>query len=92
LYHNHNKKTYVVKLKSSLQKFYGRHHDWLTVTEYQSLKWQRVCSVCRNYNPVPFSFMTFPLVCNTSNTTGATSGARKGTNGQTTIYKTLHST
>jgi hypothetical protein len=32
----------------------------------------RMCSVCRNHNPVLFSFMSYYLVCNKSNTTGST--------------------
>ena len=31
-------------------------------------------TVCRNHNPVISSFMTYHLICNKSNTTGATSG------------------
>jgi hypothetical protein len=51
----------VVKLMSSLQNFYGRHHD---LTEYLCHKLPWLCSVCRNA-----SFMTVHRVCNT---TGAT--------------------
>ena len=40
-----------VKLKSSLQKFYGRHHG-LVVTEYLCHKWPRICSNYCNHNPV----------------------------------------
>ena len=51
---------------------------WLTVTKYLSRKWPRICSVCRNYNPVPSSFI---LIYDFSPgfvirvTTGATPGA-----------------
>ena len=48
---------------------------WLTVTEYMCLKWPRICSVCRNNNPVLDSFITYYRVCNKSNTMGATCGA-----------------
>ena len=40
----------VFKLKWSLRKFYGRHHD-LTITEYLCHTWQLICSICRNHNP-----------------------------------------
>ena len=38
------------------------------------LKWPRICSVCRNNNPVLDSFITYYRVCNKSNTMGATCG------------------
>jgi hypothetical protein len=47
-----------LKLKSSLRKFYGRHHDFAIVTEYPCHKWPRICSVCRNQNLVFYSIMT----------------------------------
>jgi hypothetical protein len=35
------KQRYVApRLKSSQQKFYGRHHHWLTIGKYPYLKWQ----------------------------------------------------
>ena len=35
------KQGYVApRLKSSHQKFYGRHHHWLTIGKYPYLKWQ----------------------------------------------------
>ena len=48
---------------------------WFNITEYLWHKWPRRCSVCRNHNPVPSSFMTYHFR-NKSNTTGATCGAR----------------
>jgi hypothetical protein len=48
---------------------------WLTVTEYLCHKWPRICSVCRNHNPVLSSFMTYQQVCNKSKTTRATCDA-----------------
>ena len=33
---------------------------WLTVTEYLCHKLEKICSVCRNHNPVLFAFMTYP--------------------------------
>ena len=46
----------VVKLKSSLRKFYGRHHD--LVDRYGINKRPRICSTCRKQFPVLSSFMT----------------------------------
>jgi hypothetical protein len=37
--------------------------------------WPRVCSVCRNHNPVLSSFMTYHQVCNKSNATDVICGA-----------------
>ena len=45
---------------------------WLIVTEYMCHKPPRLCSFCRNHNPVLSSFMINHRVCNT---TGATYGA-----------------
>jgi hypothetical protein len=39
----------LVKLKSSLRKFYGRHHDWVDVMEYLWHKWSRICSTIRSF-------------------------------------------
>ena len=33
------------------------------------------CAGCRNHNPVLFTFITYKRICNTGNTTGATTGA-----------------
>ena len=60
----------VVKLMSSLRHFYGRDCD--LVNEVSLHKWLRICSVCCNHNPTPFSFLTNHPVCNNSNTMGAT--------------------
>ena len=49
----------VIKLKSSLWKFYGRNHDLLAVTKYLFHEWPRIRSVLRNNNPVISSFMTY---------------------------------
>ena len=54
----------LVKLKSTLRKCYGRHHDWLTVMEYLCHKWRRICFTCRKHFPVISSFMTYHRVCN----------------------------
>ena len=47
---------------------------WLTVIEYLCHKWPRICSFCRSYNSVLSLEMTYYLVCNKSNTPGATCG------------------
>ena len=43
---------------------------WVTATGYLCHKWPRICSVCRNYNPVLSLFKTYHRVCNKRNTTG----------------------
>jgi hypothetical protein len=53
----------LVKLKSSLRKFYGRH-PWLTVMENLCHKWPRICSTCRKHFPILSSIMTYHWVCN----------------------------
>jgi hypothetical protein len=45
----------LVKLKSSLRKFYGHHQD-LIAMEYLCHKWPRICSTCREHFPVLSSF------------------------------------
>jgi hypothetical protein len=71
-----NQGFWLFKLKSSLQKFYGCHHDLVaTVTENLCHKWPRICFTCRKHFPVISLFMTYHWVCNSSNRTGATSGA-----------------
>ena len=52
----------LVKLKSSLRKFYGRH--WLTVLEFLCHKWSRICSTGRKHFPVHSSFTTYNRICN----------------------------
>ena len=52
----------LVKLKSSLWKFYCRHHDF--VNRYRIChKWPRICSICLKHFPVLSSFMTYNGVC-----------------------------
>jgi hypothetical protein len=61
----------LVKLKSSLWKFYGHHHD--LVNRYGiSVSQSSTC----NKTPVLLSFKTCHRVCNKINTTCATSGRR----------------
>ena len=75
---NHNRShKLLVKLKSSIRKFHGRHMPWLTFTEYLCHIWPRICYICRNHYPVLSSLMTYQRVCNksTCNTMGSTSGA-----------------
>ena len=62
----------LVKLKSSLRKFYGRHHD---LVDRYGISVPRICSTCRKHFPVVSSFTTYYRVYNQINTTGATSGA-----------------
>ena len=51
------------KLKSSLWKFYGRHHDF--VNRYGiSESVPRICSTCHKHFPVLSSCMTYHRVCN----------------------------
>jgi hypothetical protein len=49
---------------------------WLAVTEYLCHRWLHICSVCRNNNPVPSSFITYNQVCKKSNTANAKCGAK----------------
>ena len=66
----------MAKLKTSLGKICGSHHD--LVNGYGCLwhRYPRICSVCRSYIPVLLSsFMSYLRILNKSNTTGATSGA-----------------
>ena len=67
----------VVKLRSSLRKFYGRHHD--VANRYRVSVSQMItdmfCLSYYNHNPVPSLFVTYHRICNKSNTTGVTCGA-----------------
>ena len=74
--HVHNQGFLVVKLKSSLWKFYSLHHDLVNVMRYLCQRWPLLYSVCHNHIPVfVSSFMTCKLTFDKSNTTGGTSGA-----------------
>ena len=44
---------------------------WLTVTEYLCHTWIRISSVCRNYNPVLPSVITYHRLCNKSRWEGS---------------------
>jgi len=63
---------------------WSHHFEYVTVatmtrliaTEYLSHKWPHTCSVFRNTNPVLATFMTYPRIRNTNNTTSTTCGAR----------------
>ena len=57
-----------IKLKSSLRKFCGRHHD--LVDSCLCHKYSTSC----NHNVVLSSFITYHYACNKSNTTGVTCG------------------
>ena len=52
----------LVKFKSSLRKFYGRHHG--LVDRLLCHNWPPICSTCRKHFPVFSSFMTYHRVCN----------------------------
>jgi hypothetical protein len=45
----------VVRLKSSLRKFYGHHHH---LVDRYGVSVSQICSVCYNHNPVLSSFET----------------------------------
>ena len=64
----------LLKLKSSLRKFYGRSHD--LINRYRISVSQMTTHMFHLYKhfPVVSSFMTNLRVCNESNTTGATIG------------------
>ena len=51
----------LVKLKSSLRKFY---FATITATEHLCHKWPRICSACHKQFPVLSSFTTYYRVCN----------------------------
>jgi len=66
--------TSLLNLKVKIHILYSsRQNIWIEGSILCG-KWPRICSVCRNHNPVSSSFITFHRVCNVSNTTGATSG------------------
>ena len=63
----------LVKLKSLLRKYYGRHHD--TVDRYGISVTNDHGYVPRKYFLVLSSFTTYHRMCNQINMTGVTSGA-----------------
>jgi hypothetical protein len=65
----------LVKLKSSLRKFYGRQHDLVDRYGISVTTDPRICSTCRKQFLVLSSFMTYHRVCSKIYTMGATSGA-----------------
>ena len=50
----------LVKLKSSLRKFYGRHHD---LVDHYGISGSQM-TTCRKHFPAPSSLMTHHRVCN----------------------------
>ena len=64
----------MVKLKSLPRKLYDRHHELVNRYGVLCHRWQWICSVCRNHNPVLFSFLIYHRFV-TSNTMSATCGA-----------------
>ena len=63
----------MVKLKSLPRKLCDSHHELVNRYGVLCHKWQWICSVCRNHNPVLFSFLIYHR-CVTSNTMSATCG------------------
>ena len=63
----------LVKLKSSLRKCYGRHHDLVDHYGIFVSQMTTICSTCKHF-PVLSSFTTYYRVCNYLNRTGVTSG------------------
>jgi len=64
----------VVKLKSSLWKFYDRLHDLVNRYGISMSKITTVSCVFRNHKPILSQFMTYHPICNKSNTAGTASG------------------
>ena len=65
----------MVKLKSSLRKLYGSHHDLVDRYGISVSQITTNMFVCRKHNPVLSSLMTYHRVYSKSNMTGAISGA-----------------
>ena len=63
----------LVKLKSSLRKFYIHHHDQVNRYGTSVSQMTTIYSTWRKHVSVLSSYMAFHQVCNQSNTTGATS-------------------
>jgi hypothetical protein len=63
-----NQEFKVVKLKSSLWKFYDRLHDLVNRYGISMSKITTVSCVFRNHKPVLSQFMTYHPICNKSNT------------------------
>ena len=54
----------LVKLKSSLRTFYGRHYDLVDRYGISVSQMTTICSNCRKHFPILCSFMTYHRVCN----------------------------
>jgi hypothetical protein len=67
-----NQRFLSVKLKSSLWKFYGRHHDFV---DRYGISVSQMTTDMFHLSQTLSSFVTYYRVCNHINTTGATSGA-----------------
>ena len=52
-----NQEFQMVKMKSSLRKFYGRHQEFIDSFH----RWYRICSSRCNYNPLPFHDFDLPI-------------------------------
>ena len=65
----------MVKLKSSLRKFYGHHNDWVNRYGISVSQMTTLCSICRNHNTALSAIITFYRIYDISYSTGVTSGA-----------------
>jgi hypothetical protein len=59
-----NQEFLLVKLKSSLRKFYGRHHDLVDRYGIYVSQMTTICFTCRKTFPVLSSFIIYHRVCN----------------------------
>jgi hypothetical protein len=66
----------LVKLKSSLRKYYGRHHDLINRYRISITNEHRYIPPVVSNSLVLSSFMTCHQICSYSNMMGVTSGAR----------------
>ena len=65
----------LVKVKSSLRKCYGHHHDMVDHYGISVSQWQPICSTYCKHFTVFYSFTTYYQVCNYNTMTCITSGS-----------------
>jgi hypothetical protein len=65
----------LVKVKSSLRKCYGHHHDMVDHYGISVSQWQPICSTYCKHFTVFYSFTTYYQVCNYITMTCITSGS-----------------
>ena len=70
-----NQRFLLIKLKSSLRKFHGRHDDLVDRYGKYVSQMTTICSSCRQHFPILSSLMTYHRICNQINTKSTTSGA-----------------